>query len=230
MPYPSGVLLSAAWASIVHNSNANCLDLKHPPIVFRKSSSVLLKSSISRSKVYRKYKSCPRDPILGQKVWPMEGKMEHYLFINRSLSWDIWEIKENTAWQIIHTVAIYKNWTYHCVNIQREGVIYSNIILSIDFWPWKRWFWKGRRTESQGRPSEDVSSPSSQGCPTFLPGRIDFMKSPFENVEGRFSLQNLPLEGRKDILPLKSPLENSKGDSLFKISFWKRENIFSGEF
>ena len=107
------------------------------------------------------YKSWPRDPILGQKVWPMEGKMEHYLFINRSLSWYIWEIKENTAWQIIHTVAIYKNWTYHCVNIQREGVIYSNIILSIDFWPWKRWFWKRIRTESHGRPSEDVSSPSS---------------------------------------------------------------------
>jgi len=69
-----------------------------------------------------------------------------------------------------------------------------------------------------------------QGCPTFLPGRIDFMKSPFENVEGRFSLQNLPMEGRKEILPLKSPLENSKGESLFKISLLKRENIFSGEF
>ena len=69
-----------------------------------------------------------------------------------------------------------------------------------------------------------------QGCPTFLPGRIDFMKSPFENMEGRFSLRNLPMEGRKDILPLKSPLENSKGESLFKISLRKRENIFSGEF
>ena len=69
-----------------------------------------------------------------------------------------------------------------------------------------------------------------QGCPTFLPGRIDFMKSPLENMKGRFSLRNLPMEGRKDILPLKSPLENSKGESLFKISLRKRENIFSGEF
>ena len=49
-----------------------------------------------------------------------------------------------------------------------------------------------------------------QGCPTFLSGRIDFMKSPFENVEGTFSPRNLQMKGRKNIFPLKSPLENSK--------------------
>ena len=48
-------------------------------------------------------------------------------------------------------------------------------------------------------------------------------------MEGRFSLQNLPCQGRKYFLPSKSPFEKWKGDSPFEISLPKGEKIFSGE-
>ena len=54
------------------------------------------------------------------------------------------------------------------------------------------------------------------------------MKSPFENVEGRFSLQNLPMEGRKDILPLNLPWRIQR-EILFSKSPFGREKIFSRE-
>ena len=103
------------------------------------------------------------------------------------------------------------------------------IYMPVFVWRILEWCW----ISSQGVceiKNRLIENSTQQGCPTFLPGRIEFMKSPFENMEGRFSLRNLPMEGRKDILPLKSPLENSKGESLLKISLPKRENIFSGEF
>ena len=67
----------------------------------------------------------------------------------------------------------------------------------------------------------------NQGCPFDLPGRIDFVKSPFENVEGRLFFKNLPWKNGREILPSKSPLPREKIFSPFKISLWKMEGRFS---
>ena len=67
---------------------------------------------------------------------------------------------------------------------------------------------------------------ANQGCPSYLSWRIDFLKSPFEIVEGRLFIQNLPWKSGKEILPSNSPLKKRKGDSPFKISLWKMEGRF----